>query len=345
MNKSLVQDLDNYLLLHSQRILNLSFTPTEVSIRPHETVWFANLRSGDETRDLVVKEQSKYGVGGLESLFSVHCQLRKRIPFVSDRTVEFLGIDSDRSLLFLEAVQGLSLTELLQRSFRQRAPAFFAAETLDQLARVLSAVHDLEPTDLGLAPALRPYEELRIDLQKKLEDPAISRWLPARYRRLDSFYRRLQEPLWDESSERLLFADLQPKNILVRPDGRICLIDIDYYLGRPAWNLAGTLVNLDLLAIRRPTGPSLRITANWKRILVDSYMATLSSDGRQIAEELVFFYPWSLLRLYRQHLQRRAFMKPFLSWFYCRLLTYFFSELEGRPETAPYYSGLKVALD
>ena len=78
---------------------------------------------------------------------------------------------------------------------------------------------------------------------------------------MDTILQLFPSSFWERRDDGLNLEDLQPKNVLVQPDGRIRVIDVNYTTGNPTQTLAFFLLNLDVLAIRWPSqvGPRPRL--------------------------------------------------------------------------------------
>ena len=302
----------------------------EVGVEVHHTVFVVDCRFGSDSHRLVVKPQPReVGVGDTWQLWELHQAVRGASGFLEERLVRFLGVDGEHDLVFMDYVEGVSLEELLQNGSEDDPQV--AESALREVALVLRALRGLETSELPTPAARRRNGSYREQLEETIHSRQLARWLGGSGEQVDAILSRFPSSFWERRDDGLNLEDLQPKNVLVRPDGRIRVIDVNYTTGNPTQTLAFFMLNLDVLAIRWPSRTALARASSWKRVVLDEYVRGDSAAERWL-RDLTFFYPWKLAAMYRQHSERHPWAAHYLAWFYGRLLRGSLTEWSGAPE-------------
>ncbi len=305
--------------------------PRAVDVRRNCTAVVASLAFADGRRRLVVKAVAAgdVGLGTPERLYAVHEAVRARSPALAERTPRFLGIDAERRLVVMEYVPGATLLARLRGHLRLfGSPAGPAEPPLRQAAGLLAELHRLPAADAGLADRPSPNGAFLPDFEASWNALAVRRLLPPRYHDPQRLFDHLPSAFAGRAEGRLLLVDTQPKNMLVDDAGRVYFIDLDYSAGNPAIGLAQFLVGLDRLGLRHPLARPGPQVAAWKRCFLDAYGAQAPPS---VAEDLVFFYPWVLLQILRQHAAGHPWLRWYLSAHYGRRLREFLANLDRLP--------------
>jgi aminoglycoside phosphotransferase (APT) family kinase protein len=301
----------------------------EVDLEVHHTVFIVDCRFGSDTHRLVVKPQPReVGVGDTWQLGELHQAVRDASDSLEKRLVRFLGVDKERDLVFMDYVEGISLEELLKNDVGANREVVESA--LREVALVLRALRGLETNNLPTPAARRQNGSYRRQLEETIHSSEFSRWLGRTREQVDTNLKLFPSSFWERRDDGLNLEDFQPKNVLVRPDGRIRVIDVNYTTGNPTQTLAFFMLNLDVLAIRWPTGAALERAASWKRLVLEEYIRDDPAAERWL-RDLKFFYPWKLAAMYRQHSERHPWAQHYLAWFYSKLLKSSLTEWSGSP--------------
>ena len=329
------RDIRSAIEEQHRHLLQTEDPPGQIGIQQRDTAWLVTVDLPHKQVKLVAKAlPSSAGFPeGIPPAWEIHNKLREQCPVVCAMSVPFLGVDPDRSLLFLGFVEGRPLSVAMRRTLSLASVSGPVSQSVRQVGQYLQSLHTLDPAALGITPRLRPNRVFVERFEEIFSDPVIQRWLPSSYRATDQILGRVSDGFLDRSQERFSLVDFQPKNVLVDPDGNAHVIDINYFLGHPAINLAVFLVNIAMIGLYRPTPRVRSRLAAWQRIFLDGYMRVDPNTPRWVANDLVFFYPFIILDLFWWHLRRRPQFKLYLGWFYGRLLRDFLVELnEGKTD-------------
>ena len=304
--------------------------PDDVKVTRHETVWIAACRFNGRTHTGVIKPVRRFSLGGgVDALWQVHRHLCQADTRLRDSTVRFLGCLSDEHLVVMEHVPGTLLCTAMERALGARASTQSVDHAVQQLGHYQRDLHAVDAAQFGADTARKINAGFMQEMDEIWYDPWIQRRLPPQFRDHTTLHGRLPADFATSCGDRVLPVDLQPKNVIIRPDGRICVIDVDYAVGHPARGLALCLVSFDRLRMRRPGHRALETVDRWKHLLLDAYVA--GAKERSVLVSLQFFYPWAVLTHYRQHVGARRWWRPYLAWFYGGLLSRWLLELDRQP--------------
>lgn len=305
--------------------------PRAVTVQPRGSVFLARLDFGHACYRAVVKRVPPGAeVDCPERLSQIHERIRARGPLLAASNPQILGHDADTHCTVMTYFEGRPLLTLLRGALRWplRRPAGLVP-ALERAADVLAEIHRLPAADVGLCEPVRRNDYFLPDLEELWD-----RYLGRRAARLPSprgLVGRLSDSFPGRTGAALLPTDAQPKNVLVADSGAVCFIDLDYSCGNPMQGLARFLVSMDRAGLRYVlTAPSARLDA-WKRAFAAAYLRRAPAAG----EDLVFFYPWALLRTVQRHDVARPWLRPLLTWYYGHCLERFLTNLARHsPEEA-----------
>jgi hypothetical protein len=309
--------------------------PERVDVRRIGTAYLATLRYGAQAIRTIVKPLAPDSwLHDPTLLYHVHYRLQNADPLLSRVLNNMVAPVAERGWVIVEYVAGLSLREVLGRALRfpvlhNTQPSILLAQT----ARALAALNQIDAVQarLPLAP------QANVSYVEKLEecwaDPCIQPYLPQLWRAgppagiVGSSFRGR-----GRIGDRVILIDCQPKNILIPCRGEVRFIDQDYGVGNPALGLAFFLVTLDRLGLRHPLPWQRARIAAWKAVFLESYF---QNADPWIAEDLPFFYAWTLARQLRRHVLGprwgRWLFRPYIRWSYGRHLREFLSAYHPGP--------------
>lgn len=311
-------EIESVVRQHAPQLFGQSGPVREVGVEVHHTVYVVDCNFDSDSYRFVVKPQPReVGVGDTWQLWELHQAVRGASDFLEERLVKFLGVDKDHDLVFMDFVDGTSLEELLKNGTGTERDVVETA--LREVASVLRSLRGLETSDLPTPAARRRNGSYRMQLEEAIHSPELSRWLGSAREQVDSNLKQFPASFWERRDDGLNLEDFQPKNVLVQPDGRIRVIDVNYTTGNPTQTLAFFMLNLDVLAIRWPSRAALDRASTWKTMVLEEYVRDDSAAERWL-RDLTFFYPWKLAAMYRQHSERHPWAEHYLAWFYSRLL-------------------------
>jgi hypothetical protein len=90
----------------------------------------------------------------------------------------------------------------------------------------------------------------------------------------------------------------------------VVFIDMDYLGGSPAVSLAHYLVSLDRIGLRHPFAWHSQQLAAWKQCFLEHY----SQFCPQVVADLLFFYPWAIVKNFHQ----QVLYRPRTAWYLAR---------------------------
>lgn len=317
-------EIEGVVRQHAPQLFGRTEPVQEIGVEVHHTVYVVDCRFSSDSYRFVVKPQPReVGVGDTWQLWELHQAVRSASDHLDQRLVRFLGVDKEHDLVFMEYVEGTPLEELLKNG--SGADREVVESALREVALVLRSLRGLETNGLPTPAARRRNGSYRTQLEEILHSRELSRWLGGTRERVDTILQLFPASFWERRDDGLNLEDLQPKNVLVQPDGRIQVIDVNYTTGNPTQTLAFFMLNLDVLAIRWPSRAALDRASSWKRMVLEEYVRDDSAAERWL-RDLTFFYPWKLAAMYRQHSERHPWAEHYLAWFYSRLLKSSLSE-------------------
>jgi hypothetical protein len=302
--------------------------PRHIGARVVGTAVLATLDYGSEDRYHVVLKPTELnrGVRSAGRLGSTLELLSGQDDRIAASFPEVLGGDERTSLLVLGYVPGEQLVSRLRRALQVVGPAVDDnAVYFRQAARVLAAVHRVPASTAGL-----PGESVRnsASFMGSFERTAArfaSVFQAADLAEPAQLLARLPPGFFSRVGDRTSLIDARPKNSIVPPVGPLCFIDLDCAPGSPAMGVAAFLASLDRMGARHPSPAAQSRLAGWKRAFVDEYFAC---DHVWPAEDLMFFYPWTVLQMFEQHRADHPWLTPYLQWYYGTRLEQFLAHVK-----------------
>jgi hypothetical protein len=258
--------------------------------------------------------------GVLESLATSNDRIAKSFPAV-------LGGDSRAGMLVMAFVQGEGLVARLRRALASGGQTGEDSHSqIRHAARILAAVH-------GVVADGKPYSGAAVrtnaSFVRTFEQTAArfdGVFAAAGFNRPLDLLNRLSSAFFERRGNRTLLIDARPKNAIVRTTGALCFIDLDCAPASPAMGVASFLASLDRLGARYPGRDAQELIAAWKRSFLHAYFA---SDEPWPEEDLIFFYPWTLLQMFEQHRAEHPWLMPYLRWYYGLRLQRYLGQLQG----------------
>jgi len=311
--------------------------PASVSIHAKNGVLLAEIDIAGVSRKIVVKStRNNTHLNDPQQLLELHRRICSRDERIARAMPKLLAAQPHYGWLAMEFVEGPTLLAILKESLRKgRRHGDLADQALDDLAMHLSAINRLNADEIGLPPQRCSNRRYLEDFKRAYVGCTFKRFLPPHLDTVEKFYARLPSAFFERTRQQLSLVDCQPKNVIVGRDGRIRFIDIDYCAANPALGLAHFLIGLDRIGLRRPLPRALHQIEQWKRRFLHAYF---NRADRCIAEDLAFFYPATLMRVYRWQINDHRWLRPYLTFYYGRRLRQFLQKLpssDGTVSVAP----------
>ncbi len=301
--------------------------PRAVTIRAHGTVLLVDLDFGSRRHHAVAKPiPPSARLACPEQLVRIHSAICTLDPELADCSARFLGFDRASGCVLMEYFPGESLGALMQRALCRPGryggpwPTF-----LERAAHILTRFHKLRASAAGIETAPQTNGSFQPSFEASWHMLRLDRQLPASFRAPEALYRLLPAGFAERTGDALIPYDAHPRNILVDTAGGLCFIDLDYGCGNPAFGLAQFLVSLDRKGIRGWFAFPRGCVADWKRAFAVAYLREMPGT---VAEDLLFFYPWALVRMLERHIQGRPWFRGFLIRQYAACLHQFLVNLE-----------------
>ncbi len=317
-------EIKHWLLSQSSEFYGRAGQPAEVAIAKSGTALSASVAFPNQTVQVVVKRMpsSTHHTSPVD-LAHIHTSLVSNNRCFAICLPKVLGYHEANRWVALEFVSGPTLQKVLQRAITG-APenGYECAALLKACGASLRELNSIHAHAVGISPAARSNASFAQGGRNILADPLVRsyarRIVPA-YERLLG---RLSSEFWLRVGNQLLLQDAQPKNVIIGAHNRICFIDLDYKAGPAALCAAHFLTSLDRIGMRylRP-GVQTKVR-DWKHAFTQSY---LNGSSPESAEDLAFFYPWTLIERMRDHVQKRRWLSPYLAFRYAAPLKKFLS--------------------
>jgi hypothetical protein len=309
--------------------------PERIAVRQIGTAYLATLRYGAQAIRAVVKPVAPDSwLHDPTLLYHVHYRLQNADPLLRRVLNTMVAPIPERGWVVVEYVAGVSLRDALCHALR--FPVYRDAQPstlLAQTARALAALNRISAAQVRVPLAPQANLSYVETLERCWADRRVQPYLPRTWRAGppanimgDSF--RCRGLGQGRLADRILPIDCQPKNILVPCRGEVRFIDQDYGVGNPALGLAFFLLTLDRLGLAHPLPYQRARIAAWKAVFLESYFQHAEP---WIAEDLPFFYAWTLVRQVCDAAARRLLFRPYARWHYARCLREFLSACEARP--------------
>ncbi len=316
-----------YLLEYGHRIVGQPAAPWRVDARPVGTAILARLRFASGDHDVVLKSAANNQGVGAHELRSIVVKLRAADGGRMRRHLpDVLAIDESAQIIAFSHVHGEGFGAYLspRLSWRRRL-ADDSTPWFTQAAEFLAWLHGLDAAAFLPDQTSRSYGSFTASFAELTRDFAgVFRThgfdTPA------ALYDRLEPGFFDRIGTQLALGDARPKNCIIRPDGTLCFIDLDWSVAPAPLGVGVFLVALDRKASTHPHAPARRRVSAWQRTFVEVYA---KRSGRPVGDELTLFYPWALLQMLKQHCGTRPAFAPILRWHYGRALDRFLGRLKS----------------
>ncbi len=326
--RQLVRQARQYLLAEGHRLFEQPGAPRKVELRRHRTVLFATLTFGDTVARAVVKPVDETArVVDPAGLCALHERVRGEAADSAAHLPWLRPGPAGAGWLVAEFFPGETLLTCADRALKRGgAEAAVFVDALGRAADALARVHRIPAAAVALVPAIgretdpEPNGKYLAGFNELWIGSPLCRMLPEAYHGGPApLLDRLGAGFADRVGDKLLIVDSQPKNIVVSANRQPRFIDIDYSCGNPAMATAHFLVSLDRLGLKRPLAGAGRID-RWKRLFVARYGRGCDAETLR---DVLFFYPWLLLRVSGWHTGIRNWLGPLLRRFYARRLSEF----------------------
>ena len=326
--KDLLRTVVKVLLERGHQFVGEAAPPLAATVREKNSAVLVTLRFKNSQHRVVVKGiPADAMISTTQELFRVHHRIRSASDHLAASLPRFLGLIPDRDLLVIEFVPGPTLQTLLNRAvflwLRRHAAAALAAT-----ARSLGEFHRWRAADVGVPCFLRLNRSFLPDMGHWWNRTRLVDFLSPQHQRLESLYDHLKPAFFDRAGDRLTPYDCQPKNVIVGGEGGVSFVDLDYFGANPVISVAAFLGSLDRIGLRFPAGLSDRLTGAWKRKFLRSYCEHGAED---VVEDLVFFYPWTLVQQHDSLTARHPRLRRYLARYYGGRIDAFVSALDAVP--------------
>lgn len=301
--------------------------PRSVRLRTNGRAIIASLTFYSGVRQIVAKlVPPNAQINCPKRFFETHERLRAQDSVLARSLPRFYGFEPDCHCVLMEYVNGNVLqTELIRTIWHINPNRHPCMHYLREVGRTLQAFHRRPAAALGISTEPRINSGYLADFEKSWTTPLVRSHLFPEYRNPNWLCDRLSPAFFLRRGDRLMMADIQAKNVIARPSGEICFIDVEYICGNPAVELAQFLCGLDRLRLRYWFSLSAARQVAWKQCLLDAYFEKADPEA---AGDMLFFYPFVLLRTMEDHLATHPRFRAYLCRFYINRLNRFLRNVE-----------------
>jgi len=236
------------------------------------------------------------------------CHLQKTVRNINERLASSLPplqvTGPQRQWIFMNFIQGRTLEDVLAHNNSRVSNSRGSQTTgvLEMLGEIVASIHQIEGARIGFGVESRANETYFPHLEKYWNTSIFPRLLPARFRQPEALRQFLPAGFGARRPACLSYTDLQPKNIIIDADGELHVIDPGYELGNPAMAIGFFLNSLNQLSLSHRNWLNPVTIQKYQREFLSTY---LSRVGPNVSQDLIFFYPWTLIETARMHNQRR----------------------------------------
>ncbi len=297
----------------------------EVDVRMVGTAALATLNYPTRVHKLVVKSTVlNTGIKSPTEGKRVLQRLAASDLDIADYLQPVLGADEPTQSLIMRYVDGEPLSHRLLRELQGSVALSEAThDALRQCAAVLAALHRLQASDVLTSPHIRENASFVGTFEAGWSHfSSTSR--RSGFANASALLDRLTPDFCARRGDHMLLIDAQPKNVIVRPSGRVCFIDLNFSAAPAAMGVAQFLGALDRRGSRFPDKVNQKRISLWQRTFVEAYCAR---GDAKISQDLIFFYPWAVMQVFDQHRRLWPRFTPYLRWYYGRRLAAFLSAL------------------
>ena len=260
------------------------------------------------------------------------CRLQNKVRNSDERLASSLPplevTGPSKQWIVMKFVRGRTLEDVL-RDNRWRAwngGTSEAREALKTLANITACIHRINPASVDLDFKSRPNATYFAHLEKHWHTSIVPKLLPAHFRKPDGLWEFLPSKFALRQTARLFLADLQPKNVIVDDEGKLHLIDPGYGSGHPAMAVGFFLNSINQLSLSYRHWVSPTTIKTYQRTFLSAYLGRV---GQGVAQDLIFFYPWTLIETARLHSQRQPNLWPGLRTVYTLYMRQYLRSLES----------------
>ncbi len=305
--------------------------PKSIDVKRRERVSFVTLRYPGGDRKLVLKNVTDNTESKRPSqILQVHQLIASENPELAAYFPKITGIDETLGWIAMEYIPGGTLEALLKRELLVGTRASGEIERyLADIARIFRETGKLNLGETHFSSLKWPNTKIVAAYDTIFTDSALRRYLPKNVDGVKEIFTQFGSDVFSRVYRSLVIVDCQPKNILVQDSGHLRLMDPDYSVANPALAVAHFLASLDRIGVTHLTKASQSKIAYWKSRLVAAYQAGADSV---FAKELLFLYPWVLVRVCRWHVASRRWFGPYLRWYYGSLLRGFLTRMADTPK-------------
>jgi Ser/Thr protein kinase RdoA (MazF antagonist) len=307
-------DATTFLRDHGRVYVREPEPPLEVRVKAASTAFIAELDYPSGTYHLVLKSTpAKASLRSPSELADVLTRLAASHPCIAESLPEILGVDEHRHIIILAYVEGCEFGSCLREELQQPSkPPNDYEHVLRQAATVLAHVNRLSASDVLPRSGLPRYDSF-LPAFETTSSRFASVFRRTGFGDPKGLLARLDDGFFSRVGDRVMFADVGPKNLIVKTTGDPCFIDLHCISAPGALDVAGFLVALDRLGSKFPGKRAQSRLASWQR----SFLGAYREHGLDfLGEDLAFFYPWMLLLMFEQHRALHPWAGPYLRWYY-----------------------------
>ena len=315
-------ELKSYLESGAGKQISFVGEYESVVLKEHETVVITDFINTDRVQRCVIKEAGKrWKVRDSATLCSINSRLRDLSPALKHALpcIEVFG--PTESWLAMEYVDGCTLDSFITAS---RSSPDRISDVFYRLGKIVAELHSISAIHVGLPESEKCNSLYKQSFEESWPEYMLKPFLPSGQKHTDNLYKYINNEVWTRQPGRVLMIDFQPKNILVRDNGDISLIDPDFSSGNPALAIGFFLNALNQLSFSHRNWASFEIISRCQQAFLKSYLEKM---GSWLADDLLFFYPWTIVETSKMHAMRSRFPTPILKLFYSYFLRRFLRRL------------------
>jgi len=295
-------------------------------LREHESVVIAEFINADKIQRYVFKEAGKrWKIQDPATLCYINNRLRDLSPALEQAMPGLEVFGPAERWLAMEYVEGSTLDSFIVSS---RSMPDKVTDVFHRLGKIVAELHSVSAGTVGLSESEKNNSVYKQTFEDGWGKYILKPFLPSGQKHTEDFYKYINKDVWKRQPSRVLMVDFQPKNVLVGDDGSISLIDPDFSVGNPAMATGFFLNGLNQLAFSHRNWVSREMIARCQRAFLKSYLETMDS---WLSDDLVLFYPWTIVEASKMHALRSRFPAPILKLFYSYFLRRYLGRLSKMP--------------
>ncbi len=297
-------------------LVGRSGVASDIIVVPRATAFECTFTVDGAAYTVILKRTAT--AGDAERLARVCERLTARNPELDRWLPRVLGVRDD--WFALQFYPGRTLRDMIGRGVLDDVLTAVLARTGHGLARI----HSIAGSDVDVTDCSPGNDEFMRTLRHLWAQTGLRPWLSGQFRTADAVIVRVPARVAARRPAQVLPFDSRPKNILVGSEGTVRFIDLWFAAGNPAHGLAAFLVAMDRMIFRRPTPGFERHVRRSQAAMIAAYAEIAPAAW---IEDLVLYYPWVLLSMYRDHRRHRPVFTPLLAAFYTSRLKRFVRRL------------------